>query len=121
MTAFDVDRAIKLAQDDQLWTLQHTERQPDTIHDFLQRLVKGVGECHACQQPLDSDRTSCAKCGHFFCGKCQKNRRECQNSVSKAMLGATNPETRHDEVAVCRDCYQTVQTELLTVIKATKI
>eukprot|EP00045_Choanoeca_perplexa_P007918 m.72739 g.72739 ORF g.72739 m.72739 type:complete len:385 (+) comp14277_c0_seq1:209-1363(+) len=121
MTHFDVVKAEEFVKADDLWTQQHTSEQPDNMLAFLQRLAGGVGKCHGCQGRLASDRTSCSNCGHFYCGKCQKDRRECQNIVSKAMLGSTNPETRHDGVNVCRECYQVIQTDLLRVVQSTSI
>ncbi|XP_063686411.1 protrudin-like [Bolinopsis microptera] len=40
----------------------------------------------------------CGFCGRSYCAKC------CCNTVVKASLGVTNPDTKHDLVKVCAEC-----------------
>ena len=40
----------------------------------------------------------CAFCGCCYCASC------CQNTVTKAQLGVTNPDTKHSLVKVCAEC-----------------
>lgn len=68
-----------------------TESEPD------------LATCWGCKV-VCAGLNSCTFCGQVLCGAC------CDNVVTKAQLGVTNPETKHHRIVVCSDCFVSIPT-----------
>ena len=96
--------------DDSTSELTHGQTHGQTHGETQESDDQGVVETYGlnastthCRPCTNCSNTSggqvmCAFCGCCYCASC------CQNTVTKAQLGVTNPDTKHCLVKVCTEC-----------------
>ncbi|EGD76911.1 hypothetical protein PTSG_08256 [Salpingoeca rosetta] len=107
LTHYKADEAIRLIEEDVVWSLQHGESQPKSLKEFLGRKQRGLAPCTGCDMPIaqHTPRQHCAACGAFFCHRCHHGQGQCKLTVPKLALGVTNPDARYQHVRVCHGCH----------------